>query len=83
MQLAGGHIDANVNNPNENLGQWQAGHGAPALRLHAEADGAESEGPRATWAGHDIPTCKEAGLDVESYQMPRTVWLPAACPTES
>lgn len=25
VQLAGGHVDANVNNPNENLGQWQAG----------------------------------------------------------
>ena len=27
------------------------------------------------WA--DIPTCKESGLPIESYQMPRTVWLPA------
>ena len=25
VQLAGGHIDANVNNPNENIGQWKAG----------------------------------------------------------
>ncbi|MFN7053780.1 MAG: tripartite tricarboxylate transporter substrate binding protein, partial [Gemmobacter sp.] len=25
VQLAGGHVAANVNNPNENLGQWQAG----------------------------------------------------------
>jgi len=24
----------------------------------------------------DIPTCVEAGLPIERYQMPRTVWLP-------
>jgi len=26
------------------------------------------------WA--DIPTCKEAGIPIEHYQMPRTVFLP-------
>jgi len=24
VQLAGGHIDSNVNNPSENIGQWKA-----------------------------------------------------------
>jgi len=68
VQLAGGHVAANVNNPQENMGQWRAGTIRPlcvfsAARLHY-ADAA------------DIPTCKESGLPIERYQMPRTVWLP-------
>ena len=31
---------------------------------------------------HDIPTCAEQGLDITSYQMPRTVWLPAGTDPE-
>ena len=36
-------------------------------------------GPKITkdMAWSDIPTCKESGLPIESYQMPRSVWLPA------
>ena len=37
------------------------------------------EGPKVTptmgWS--DIPTCKEAGIPVDQFQMPRTTWLPA------
>ena len=29
VQLAGGHIDSNTNNPNENIGQWKAGQVKP------------------------------------------------------
>ncbi len=25
----------------------------------------------------DIPTCKEQGIAIDNYSMPRTVWLPA------
>lgn len=28
-QLAGGHVDSNVNNPNESIGQWKAGRVRP------------------------------------------------------
>jgi tripartite-type tricarboxylate transporter receptor subunit TctC len=68
VQLAGGHVAANVNNPQENMGQWRAGTIRPLCvfspaRL-SYADAAE------------IPTCMEAGLPIERYQMPRTVWLP-------
>ena len=31
----------------------------------------------------DIPTCKEAGLPLETFQMPRTVWLPADVPADA
>jgi tripartite-type tricarboxylate transporter receptor subunit TctC len=30
----------------------------------------------ATQNWHDIPTCVEAGLAIEQFQQPRTVWLP-------
>ena len=29
-------------------------------------------------AWSDIPTCKESGIPVDNYQMPRTIWLPSA-----
>lgn len=82
VQLAGGHIDSNTNNPNENIGQWKAGMVKPLcvfspVRL--------PEGPKvtATMGWQDIPTCKEAGIPVEKFQMPRTVWLPANVPADA
>lgn len=81
VQLAGGHVAANVNNPNENLGQWQAGAIRP-LCVFAPQRMAESAPIQGDMGWHDIPTCKEQGLDIESYQMPRTVWLPAGTPPE-
>jgi tripartite-type tricarboxylate transporter receptor subunit TctC len=82
VQLAGGHIDSNTNNPNENVGQWKAGMVKPLCvfsptRLQA--------GPKVTgdmgWS--DIPTCKEAGIPVDQFQMPRTVWLPGGVPSDA
>ncbi len=82
VQLAGGHVAANVNNPNENLGQWQAGAVRP-LCVFAPQRMAESEPVFDGMGWHDIPTCKEQGLDIESYQMPRTVWVPAGVAPEA
>ena len=79
MQLAGGHIDSNVNNPNENIGQWKAGDDRP---LCVFSPSGWLPGPKVTedmgWS--DIPTCKEAGIPIDNFQMPRTVWLPAGVP---
>jgi len=76
IQLAGGHIDANVNNPNENLGQWKANMVRPLCVFSPKR---MMQGPKVTkemgWS--DIPTCKESGIPVETYQMPRTIWLAA------
>jgi tripartite-type tricarboxylate transporter receptor subunit TctC len=76
VQLAGGHIDANVNNPNENIGQWKAGMVRPLCVFSTERMAA---GPKVTkdmsWS--DIPLCKDSGVPISTYQMPRTVWLPA------
>lgn len=82
VQLAGGHVAANVNNPNENLGQWQAGAVRP-LCVFSPQRMAESEAIQGDMGWHDIPTCKEQGLDIESYQMPRTVWVPADVPADA
>ncbi|CAN1499148.1 PBP2_Bug_TTT domain containing protein [Rhabdaerophilaceae bacterium] len=81
-QLAGGHIHSNTNNPNESIGQWKAGQVRP---LCVFSPARLPDGPKVTetqgWA--DIPTCKESGIPVERFQMPRTVWLSATAPADA
>jgi len=81
-QLAGNHIDSNTNNPNENIGQWKAGQVRP---LCVFSPTRLPSGPKVTadmgWG--DIPTCKEEGVAIERFQMPRTVWLPAKVPADA
>ena len=76
VQLAGGHVDSHTNNPSESLGQWRGGTQRPICVFRPDR---LPEGPKvtATEGWHDIPTCKESGLDIPLYQQPRTVWLPA------
>jgi tripartite-type tricarboxylate transporter receptor subunit TctC len=73
-QLVGKHIDSNVNNPSENIAQWRAGQ---VRALCVFSDRRMVYKPKVTptesWA--DIPTCKEAGVDVQ-YQMLRAFFLP-------
>jgi tripartite-type tricarboxylate transporter receptor subunit TctC len=76
VQLAGNHIDANTNNPAENVGQWRAGQAKP-LCVVAPERMAYKEKITETMSWNDIPTCKEQGLALESFQMPRTVFAPA------
>jgi tripartite-type tricarboxylate transporter receptor subunit TctC len=82
VQLAGGHIDSNTNNPNENIGQWKAGQVRP---LCVFSPSRLPQGPKVTadmgWS--DIPTCKDEGIAIDHFQMPRTVWLPANVPAEA
>jgi tripartite-type tricarboxylate transporter receptor subunit TctC len=82
VQLAGAHVDSNTNNPNENIGQWKAGQVKP-LCVFSPARLAKSEPVFEGKGWGDIPTCKEAGLPLETFQMPRTVWLPAEVPADS
>jgi tripartite-type tricarboxylate transporter receptor subunit TctC len=78
-QLMGGHVHAHVNNPSESIGHWQAGQVKP---LCVFSKGRMAPGPKVTssqsWS--DVPTCKEQGSAIESYQMPRTVSLPPGAP---
>lgn len=82
VQLAGGHVDSNVNNPNENIGQWKAGAIKP-LCVFSPNRLAKGEPVHDGKGWGDIPTCKEAGLPIETFQMPRTVWLPADVPADA
>jgi tripartite-type tricarboxylate transporter receptor subunit TctC len=81
VQLAGGHVAANVNNPQENVGQWRAGTVRP-LCVFSPARLGYDEAVTASESWADIPTCMEAGLPIERYQMPRTVWLPGGVTDE-
>jgi tripartite-type tricarboxylate transporter receptor subunit TctC len=75
VQLAGGHVAANVNNPQENVAQWRAGTVRPLCVFSpARLRDADAVAADRSWA--DVPTCMEAGLPIERYQMPRTMWLP-------
>lgn len=82
VQLAGNHVDSNTNNPNENIGQWKAGQVKP-LCVFSPTRLAKSEPIFEGKGWGDIPTCKEAGLPLETFQMPRTVWLPADVPADA
>lgn len=82
VQLAGGHIDSNTNNPNENIGQWKAGQVKP-LCVFSPVRLPKSEPIHDGKGWGDIPTCKEAGVPLETFQMPRTVWLPADVPADA
>ncbi len=81
VQLAGGHVVANVNNPNENLGQWKAG-GVKPLCVFAPRPMEAGEPIRDGKGWADIPTCESAGLNIKEYRLPRTVWLPAGTSPE-
>jgi tripartite-type tricarboxylate transporter receptor subunit TctC len=82
VQLAGGHVDSNVNNPNENIGQWKAGAVRPLCVFSpTRLPGKDKVSGDMAWS--DIPTCKEAGVPVDQFQMPRTVWLPGGVPQEA
>ena len=74
VQLVGKHIDSTVNNPIEAVAQWRAG----SLRPLCVFDGKrmpyhDKITKDMSWG--DIPTCKEAGLDVE-YLMLRGIFMP-------
>jgi tripartite-type tricarboxylate transporter receptor subunit TctC len=76
-QLAGKHISSNVNNPNENISQWRAGQVKP-LCVFAKERMKYTQKVTATMAWSDIPTCKEKGLPIDQYQMPRVIYMSAA-----
>lgn len=73
-QLVGKHIDANVNNPSENVAQWRAGQ-LRALCVFSEHRMVYKSKITTDQAWADIPTCKEQGVDIQ-YQMLRGFFLP-------
>ena len=79
-QLVGGHIDSNVNNPSENLEVWRAGQ-VNALCVFDKERISYTTRITDTQSWHDIPTCKEQGLDIE-YLMLRAIFLPGKVTAE-
>jgi putative tricarboxylic transport membrane protein len=79
-QLVGKHIDSNVNNPSENLEVWRAGQVRPLCVFDKERISYTAKVTE-TQSWHDIPTCKEEGLDVQ-YQMLRAMFLPGKVTSE-
>lgn len=73
VQLAGGHIDANTNNPSENVGQWKGGTVRP-LCVFSSKRMSTTEKVTETQGFSDIPTCTEEGLAIADYQLPRTIF---------
>lgn len=71
-QLVGGHVDSTVNNPIEAIANWRAGKVRPLCVFDSERmNYTDKIVGDMSW--HDIPTCKEAGLDVQ-YLMLRGVF---------
>ena len=75
VQLAGGHVEANTNNPQENISQWRAGKVRPLCVFSPERL-VYKDKVTTDMSWNDIPTCKEEGVPVERFQMPRTVFIP-------
>ncbi len=75
--VVGGHVDSSVNNPIEQVSHWQGGATKPLCVFGAER--IAIEGSEIPWG--DIPTCKEAGVDIE-YQMLRGIFMPAGVDQE-
>src|SRR6187397_3721151 len=82
VQLVGGHVDSTVNNPNEAISHWKGGKLRPLCVFDSKKLGYDEKvGPgREPW--RSIPTCKEAGVDVE-YLMLRGIFMsPRATPDQ-
>lgn len=74
-QLAGKHIASNVNNPSENISQWRAGQVKP-LCLFSKTRMGYTAKVTTDMAWSDIPTCKEQGISIDEYRMPRSIVMP-------
>ena len=72
-QLAGKHIDSNVNNPSDNVAQWRGGAARPLCVFSDKPMDYKKKIADKAWS--DIPTCKSQGIDVQ-YQMLRAFFLP-------
>jgi putative tricarboxylic transport membrane protein len=72
-QLVGKHIDSSVNNPIEAVSQWRAGQVRP-LCVFDDTRMPFKDKITKDMAWGDIPSCKEAGVDVD-YLMLRGIFM--------
>jgi len=74
VQLVGGHVDSTVNNPIEQVAHWRAGKTRALCVFDAQRIPYKKKvTDKQSW--NDIPTCKEAGVDVD-YLMLRGIFMP-------
>ncbi|WP_431283602.1 Bug family tripartite tricarboxylate transporter substrate binding protein [Humitalea sp. 24SJ18S-53] len=79
VQLAGGHIEANTNNPSESIGGWRGGQVRPLCVFRREPLPAGARVTEAQ-AWSDVATCASQGIPLEEFRMPRTIFLPPGVP---
>lgn len=79
--LVGNHANSTVNNPIEQVSFWKAGQTRPLCVFDSERIKLTDKVTE-TMAWSDIPTCKEAGIDIE-YLMLRGIFMPADVPQEA
>lgn len=79
--LVGNHANSTVNNPIEQVSFWKANQTRPLCVFDNEriklTDKVTSD-----MAWSDIPTCKEAGVDID-YLMLRGIFMPADVPADA
>lgn len=81
VQLVGKHVDSTVNNPIEQVAHWRAGK-TRALCVFDEQRIPYKKKVTDAQSWNDIPTCKEAGVDVD-YLMLRGIFMaPGATPEQ-
>jgi tripartite-type tricarboxylate transporter receptor subunit TctC len=73
--LVGNHVNSTVNNPIEQVSFWKAGQTRPLCVFDSQRI-AQTDKVTDAMAWSDIPTCKEAGLDIE-YTMLRGIFMPS------
>ncbi len=73
-QLVGKHVDSTVNNPIEAVAQWRGGKLRP-LCVFDDKRLAYKSKVTDTMSWSDIPTCKEAGVNMD-YLMLRGLFMP-------
>jgi len=80
VQLVGGHVNSTVNNPLEAVAHWRGDKLRPLCVFWKERMPSKKK-VTATQSWNDVPTCKEAGIDV-TYQMLRGIFLPGGATPE-
>jgi tripartite-type tricarboxylate transporter receptor subunit TctC len=80
VQLVGKHVNSTVNNPIEAVAHWRAGKLRPLCVLDDERMPFKAKVTE-TQSWNDIPSCKEAGVDVD-YLMLRGIFMPPGVTAE-
>jgi tripartite-type tricarboxylate transporter receptor subunit TctC len=80
VQLVGKHVSSTVNNPIEAVAHWRAGKLRPLCVLDDERMPFKAKVTE-TQSWNDIPSCKEAGVDVD-YLMLRGIFMPPGATPE-